>query len=92
MNPLEKQFHIQQARLQTRKPAKDGIAAFRGRQYRAPAFSARPEWDQDFYNIPTAQRRKLLRMAQNCQDREAERLERYAREAAKRFYEQEKAA
>ena len=37
MNPLEKQFHIQQARLRTRKPA----ATLRGRSVPdAPAFSA----------------------------------------------------
>lgn len=38
MNALTRQFHIQQARLQTQ--TRVGTAALRGRQYVAPAFSA----------------------------------------------------
>lgn len=49
MNPLEKQFHIQQARLQTRKPVKDDAAALRGQKAVAPSFSAEVILSTDDY-------------------------------------------
>lgn len=63
-----------------------------GQKAVAPVFQEPATGEDDYLNIPTAQRRKILRMVENCRLTDAERLERYVREATQRFYAQEAAA
>lgn len=84
---MDRHFFRAQQILKNRKAAGDVKGGDAVRPLFQPA-----EWDHDFYNIPTRERRKILRMVKNCQAKDAERLERYVRESTLRFYSQEAAA
>ncbi len=80
IDPRDKQFHIQQARLQTRKPRDGRMVA--GRQYAAPPFSSEVE---SWYDIPAITRKRAIQACVHNQRRIAayvDRARNLMREAA----------